>query len=71
MPGNIVKVNNPPASWGASGREFSLPSPLEFALQRLKMLLATPPAIHPRSKLRGILAGFYKPYTQSTAVLRT
>lgn len=36
-------VNYSPASWRASGRDFSLPSPLEFAWQRLKTLLATSP----------------------------
>jgi hypothetical protein len=33
-------------------------SSLQFALQRLETLLATPPAIHPASKLTGILANF-------------
>ena len=56
----LIKVNYPPASWGASGARILALSSLEFALQRLETLLATPPAIHPASKLTGILANFYK-----------
>ena len=57
---SAVSVNYPPACWGASGARILAPSSLEFALQCLKTLLATPPTIRPASNLTGILANFCK-----------
>jgi len=39
----FLKMNLPPASWGVSVARILVPSSLEFALQHLKTLLATPP----------------------------
>jgi hypothetical protein len=49
----------PPAGWGAPVGRILAHLSLEFALQRLEPLLATPPEIHPVSKLTGILADLY------------
>jgi hypothetical protein len=55
----FLKVNYPQQAGGASGARILAPSSLEFALQRLKTLPATPPAIHPARKLMGILANLF------------